>query len=350
MKIEKFTQLRFILLVCIAVSVIIPLYFFGYSLVNHIPLDLREILYNVTFSFSISASISIANYYTILFLDRKLSWDRNKMKRFLIEFSLTNVIASFIITIVVISVNYLFYYHNGNKNNLVQIIYSNITIAIIVNTVVVAIYEGQSLIRKWLQSLIEVEQLRREHAESKYAVLKNQVNPHFLFNSLNSLNSLIRISPEKAIEFVDKFSKIYRYVLDVSDKMVVELYQEVDFLQAYYFLQKIRFGDNLKINVTIDAKKMNDFILPLSIQMLIENAIKHNEISMYKPLNISIYVEGEYLVISNTLQRKQVFEHSNGIGLANLKERYKHFTDIEPMFYYTDNSYIAKIPIIQENN
>jgi sensor histidine kinase YesM len=349
MKIETFTPLRFIILVCIAVSVIIPLYFIGYSLVNHINLSLRDIFYNVTFSFSISASISIANYYTILFLDRKLTWNRNKMKRFFIEFSLTNLIASCIITAVVISVNYLFYYQKDNKS-LIQNIYFNITIAIIVNTVVVAIFEGQSLIRKWLHSLIEMEQLRREHAESKYAVLKNQVIPHFLFNSLNSLNSLIRISPEKAIEFVDKFSKIYRYVLDVSDKMVVELYQEVDFLQAYYFLQRIRFGDNLIINITIDAKKMNDFILPLSIQMLIENAIKHNEISKDNPLNISITVEGEYLVISNNLQRKQVFEHSNGISLTNLKERYKHFTDIEPLFYYTDNCYIAKIPIIHEND
>ncbi len=186
--------------------------------------------------------------------------------------------------------------------------------------------------------------------ESKYAVLKNQVNPHFLFNSLNSLNSLIRISPEKAIEFVDKFSKIYRYVLDVNDKMVVELYEEVDFLQSYYFLQKIRFGVNLKIEVNIDAKKLNDFILPLSIQMLLENAIKHNEISMEKPLTISISADEDYLIISNNLQRKNVFEHSNGIGLANLKERYKHFTDAEPMFYYTDNSYIAKIPIIHESD
>src|SRR5208337_2619070 len=204
----------------------------------------------------------------------------------------------------------LFYRQKQSVDSLKQGIFNNITIAVIVNTIVVAIFEGQSLIRKWLHSLIEMEQLKREHAESKYAVLKNQVNPHFLFNSLNSLNSLIRISPEKAIEFVDRFSKIYRYVLEVSDKMVVELYQELNFLQSYYFLQKIRFGNNLNIDVTVDAKKMNDFILPLSIQMILENAIKHNEISSEKPLKISVTVEGDFLVISNNLQRKEVFEQS----------------------------------------
>jgi LytS/YehU family sensor histidine kinase len=235
-------------------------------------------------------------------------------------------------------------------DNLLAGIYNNVTIAIIVNTIIVAIYEGQHMIRNWLHSLIEVEKLRREKAESQYSALRNQVNPHFLFNSLNSLSSLIRISPDRAIEFVDKFSKIYRYVLDVNDKILVELKQELDFLQSYYFLQKIRFGNNLVVEVNIDANKLNDFILPLSLQIVIENAIKHNEISSVKPLRISVFVEEEFLVISNNLQKKEVLEHSTGIGIANLQERYKHFTDLEPEFFIKGQNYYAKIPIIHEKD
>ncbi len=349
MHIKQINPVKFILVVCIAATIVITTYFIGYSSVNHLVDTPLNILYDIIFSFFISASIATVNYYTIINIDSKIPWERNKTKRFLIELLITNFNAAFLISSLVLFLHYILNYDIQCFTSLASQVYNESTIAVIINTIAVAIYEGQMLIRNWLLSLIEVEQLRREKAESQYSVLKNQVNPHFLFNSLNSLSSLIRLSPDKAIEFVDKFSKIYRYVLDVSDKMVIEICHEIEFLQAYYFLQKIRFGNNLIIEVVIDANKMNDFILPLSVQLLIENAIKHNEISSEKQLKISVSVDDQYLVITNNLQLKDVFETSNGIGINNLTERYKHFTEIEPKFYSTQDYYIAKIPILHDN-
>jgi LytS/YehU family sensor histidine kinase len=162
------------------------------------------------------------------------------------------------------------------------------------------------------------------------------------------LSSLIRISPEKAIDFVDKFSKIYRYVLDVNEKIVVELRDEMDFLQSFYFLHKIRFGENLEIIVEIESSYLSKLIPPLSLQILVENAIKHNEISGEHPLKIMIFVTAEYLVISNNLQLKKNMEGSTGIGLNNLTQRYEHLTEFKPKFYATHDEYIAMIPLLNE--
>lgn len=184
--------------------------------------------------------------------------------------------------------------------------------------------------------------------ESQYAALKDQLNPHFLFNSLNSLNSLIRLSPQKAIEFVENFSQIYRYVLDMHDKMVVDLQTELEFVNAYYFLQKIRYGDALELEIRLQPVKNEYFLLPLSVQLLIENCIKHNELSLERPLKIVLEKKDNYLVIRNNLQKKIVWENHTGIGQKNLLERYKHFTDEKPLFYIAENEYWALIPLLKE--
>jgi len=119
-------------------------------------------------------------------------------------------------------------------------------------------------------------------------------------------------------------------------------------LQSYYFLQKIRFGDSLTINVKIDADRLNDYVLPLSIQILIENAIKHNEVSSEHPMLIELVAENSFLIVSNNLQKKINLEEGTGIGLLNLKDRYKHITELQPEFIVTTEKYIAKIPLIKE--
>jgi LytS/YehU family sensor histidine kinase len=131
--------------------------------------------------------------------------------------------------------------------------------------------------------------------------------------------------------------------------MLIELREELNFIQSFIFLQKIRFNDNLNVNIKVDAAFMNSYIPPLSVQLLLENAIKHNEISTEYPLSIDIYVEDSYLIMKNNIRLKITLEKSTGIGLKNLEERYKHFTEKATSFVAINNEFIAKLPLLSEN-
>lgn len=178
---------------------------------------------------------------------------------------------------------------------------------------------------------IENESLITENLMTRYEVLKNQMNPHFLFNSLNTLQSLIEVDKEKAKDYVYELSKVLRYSL--QNQEVVSLEEELRLANSFCKLMEIRYGDNLKISFDIDERMMNDEIIPLSLQVLIENAIKHNVISDKQPLtiNISSDFENRKIIVCNKIQSKIDRSTGNGIGLANLSERYrlKWNTDIE---------------------
>ena len=172
------------------------------------------------------------------------------------------------------------------------------------------------------------------------------MNPHFLFNSLNSLSSLISKDPDKAVKFVKELSEIYRYVLDQKNTELVDLKDEIEFLNSYVFLQKIRFAESLKVNIDISAK--NRKIIPLSLQMLLENAIKHNVVSKDKPLEIDVYSNPEnYIVVRNNIQKKKVVGTSTNIGLKNIKDRYAYFTNLPLNIIETKESFIVEIPTIE---
>ena len=228
------------------------------------------------------------------------------------------------------------------------IIYYNIIVAIIINTFATSILEGYYYFKQWKNSLIQTEQLKRENIQSQFEALKNQIDPHFLFNSINTVYSLIDTHPDKAKEFITQFSKTFRHVLDVKEKVVVSLKEEIELLNSYIFLLKIRHEGNLEISINIDAQKLNKFIPPLSLQMLVENAIKHNIISEKKPLKIKIFNNSNSLIIKNKLQSKNSINESTKIGLNNLTERYKHISEKAPEFYIKDNEYVAEIPLLND--
>lgn len=183
-------------------------------------------------------------------------------------------------------------------------------------------------------------------ATASFETLKNQLDPHFLFNSLNVLSSLIEENPKKAQEFTVALSKIYRYVLDQKDKNLISVEEELNFAKLYVSLLKMRFEDAIIINFKTDAD-MNDFrIVPLSLQLLLENAIKHNIISDQKPLKIDIFKEENYLVVQNSYQKKQTFEKSTGIGLQNIIQRYNLVSNLEINIKQTNEHYVVKLPLI----
>jgi LytS/YehU family sensor histidine kinase len=179
-------------------------------------------------------------------------------------------------------------------------------------------------------------------------VLKQQVNPHFLFNSLNVLTSLIKLEPDLAEKFSEQLSKVYRYVLENKDNELVDLNTELNFLDAYIFLLNIRFVGKLNVNLSIPEKNRNDKIIPLAMQLLIENAIKHNVMSKMNPLVLDIFIDStNCLNIINNLQERPSQIVSTGVGLKNILNRYKLLELPVPTFEKTKNQFIAKIQLIK---
>ena len=159
---------------------------------------------------------------------------------------------------------------------------------------------GRQFFFQYRKSILEAEQLKQENLESQYEILKNQVNPHFLFNSLNVLYSMVHKDPDGAAQFIKKLSDVYRYVLDSREKEVVQLAEEIDALNAYLFLIQTRFGKSVICNMELEDTN-DHLIIPLSLQMLVENAIKHNAFTMNKPIQIDINQKGEAIVVKNNL-------------------------------------------------
>jgi len=189
--------------------------------------------------------------------------------------------------------------------------------------------------------------VQKENLQSQFDVLKQQVNPHFLFNSLNVLTSLIRLEPELAEKFTEHLSKVYRYVLENKDNELVKLSTELDFLHAYIFLLNIRFMDKIKVNINISEDNESCMIIPLALQLLIENAIKHNAMSKKSPLVIDIFIDkNSFLNVVNNLQERGTQMVSTGVGLKNIMNRYRLLNNLSPEFEKTNEQFIARIPLI----
>ena len=209
--------------------------------------------------------------------------------------------------------------------------------------------ENESLTVEKQQLELAAAQQDKEMILARFETLKNQVNPHFLFNSLNVLSSLVHEDPDLAESFIAKLTRVYRYVLDLKDETLVPLDRELNFANSYFFLQQIRFGNNLQLYIEVPEIKKQQLLPPLSLQLLMENAVKHNIISKEKPLRIEHFLDGEELVVRNNFQPRTEKEHSTGIGLSNLRERYRLLTERRPSFEMLEGEYVARIPLLYPN-
>jgi two-component system, LytTR family, sensor kinase len=235
---------------------------------------------------------------------------------------------------------------NYPGRSLADVVINSNNAAFFCSITVAAIYESKYLSKKLMESLEEQEMLKRENLHAQLNALKTQVNPHFLFNNLNTLASLIPEDPKQAVAFVQQLSKVYRHILEVKDEKSISLKDELEVLEAYAFLLKTRFGNNLTIDIAVPAEKMKHNIVPLSLQLLMENAIKHNVVSMSKPLRIDVYSVNGSLVVRNNLQKKNQLSESTGIGLDNIRNRYRLLGDRQVMVTENENSFTVSIPLI----
>jgi len=209
--------------------------------------------------------------------------------------------------------------------------------------------QARSFMVKWKQaSKTEVTQQRiiAGTANAKFETLKNQIDPHFLFNSLNVLSSLIEENPENAQRFTTSLSKIYRYVLEQKDKELVSVAEELSFAKTYMNLLKMRFENSLFYELPETIINPEAKVVPLSLQLLLENTVKHNVVSEQRPLHIRIFIEGDYLAIQNDFQKKEVIQSRQGVGLQNIVDRYGIITNRKVLIEQNEKTFTVKIPIL----
>ncbi|MBL7726425.1 MAG: histidine kinase [Dinghuibacter sp.] len=213
---------------------------------------------------------------------------------------------------------------------------------------VIAIYESVYFMSELRKSVQQQESLKRESLDAQLNALKTQVNPHFLFNNLNTLASVIPEDPGKAVSFVQQLSKLYRHILDVKDEPSIPLRAELDVMKAYIFLLKTRFGDNLEVSIQVPEEKLSQKIAPLSLQILMENAIKHNIVSSTRPLNIEVFTQNGSLLVSNNLQVKNQLNERAGLGLDNIRNRYSLLCNRNIEVTNNGNSFTVSVPLLND--
>lgn len=304
----------------------------------------KEVKIIVIFSLFIGISMWKGNELISTIIYKKYPWENNPSKTFrwnLIVSSIYNTVVLFLITTALAA-----YFTPG------KFIFHDHIIGITINTIIVSLFSffiwGAMFLKRFFEgyksNIQKEEQHKRDIATYQYEMLKSQVNPHFLFNSLNVLTSLIETDSNAAVKFTRKLAEVYRYVLDAKDKETVPLSEELHLTESYIYMQKNRFGNNLK--VTIKELPQNRHIIPVALQMLVENAIKHNVVTAEHPLTISIYEDQGYLVCENNLQKKSTLPDSNTIGLRNIKERYQFLSDRPMSFTESAGKFIVRLPLL----
>ncbi|UYQ91720.1 histidine kinase [Chitinophaga horti] len=198
------------------------------------------------------------------------------------------------------------------------------------------------------QVSMELDQVKNDNLSAQYELLKQQVNPHFLFNSLNTLKAMVETGDQETIRFIIKLSDFYRYTLESRKHDLIHVREEMDILNAYLFLQKARFDEGFVFKSSLTERSMKTLIPPFTLQLLVENCLKHNIVSQEKPLHIHLYEEEDYLVLQNPVQPKRQQDNSLGVGLENIRLRYGHLMNKEVEVLNDRQTFTIKLPFIHE--
>ena len=308
-----------------------------------------ELNSNLLINFGYTTLYGFMLYYAnaILFmkLDEIFSKERFNRKRILIGF-----IGSFIISIGVIFLLRIFedVIIEGSSFALFfeKEKFSNYLVTIIITFVVTLAFHAFYLYKAYQETRLKEQKIIAGTANAKFESLKNQIDPHFLFNSLNVLSSLIEENPENAQRFTTSLSKIYRYVLEQKDKELVTVSEELAFAKTYMNLLKMRFENSITFELPENFDNADAKVVPLSLQLLLENTIKHNVVSENKPLHIKIYIKDNFLVVENNLQKKEVLQDRKGVGLQNIVSRYAILSRRKVLIDENKEAFAVYLPIL----
>lgn len=222
----------------------------------------------------------------------------------------------------------------------------HMTAALIPTAIILSIYESMYFFESWKRHVEQTETLARINVQSQFEALKKQLDPHFLFNCMNTLASLIDADNEKAQKYLERLSEVYRYVLDIREQPTVTIEMELTFLKAYVYLNEVRFRENLRVDQALEPDVFQHRVPSLSLQLLVENAIKHNVVSRENPLTIRIFRDGDFLIVENNKQRKKTLQQSTRLGLQNIVKRYQLLTEQPVHITETDAQFSVQIPIL----
>jgi len=220
-------------------------------------------------------------------------------------------------------------------------------LTIFIGIIIFFILLSKKFITKFIEAEKEIQKAKDESAKFQYETLKNQINPHFLFNSLNVLSSLMYKDVEKADEFTIKLSNIYRYILDYQDEDLVKLESEIEFIEKYTYLLSIRFDQNFELKIDNWEKYKERYVVPMALQLVIENVFKHNVVSKEQPMQVKVSFKEEQIIISNLIQLKKNKAISHGLGLKNIEKRYELLSERKCNFTKTDSEFTVQIPLLQ---
>ncbi len=308
----------------------------------------HNVLVNMGYCTVLGTAIWKGNELLSGWIERKYPWRINPGKTLRVNIILTILLSIILIFLVNLSWFSIVYKLNFWQFFLQRGGYWLVVIQLLVTIIITLILYVGDFFRSWRESVKREEQFKRESLAFQYESLKNQVNPHFLFNSLNVLSSLVMKDQEGSVQFIRQLSEVYRYVLEQKDKEVVGLGTEMKFVESYVYLQKIRYADNLHVELAPElAKHYTKQVIPISVQMLVENAIKHNIISGDEPLTVTIGVEDGYLVVRNNLQVRTTVPESGNIGLNNIKSRYEYLTEKKFFIVNDGKEFIVRMPLIE---
>ncbi len=353
MKLFKFTWKE------VTYSFIITTFFYGmffllfpeglkHAHAKTIPITLDIVTFNIVTLISWRLNNIFSNYF-----DKHYRWEERPIIRLIAQIILSSLIVFGIVMVFMIPnaviTNYLYpeLMDSLVEHNVIfeQVTYYFVGIIILFQS----IFIGGNFYRRWINSSLEAQKLKYENIHAQLHALQNQAQPHFLFNILNTLTSLIEEDQKTAIEFVQQLSKFYRYLLQREENHLINLEEEIHFVNSYIFLQKKRFGDSLRIEIEICEECAKKNLPVFTLLILFENAIKHNIVSAENPLHIKVYCENDLLIVENNLQKKISTSHSSGYGLSNIRNRYKIFGKEDILLEEKERIFKVSIPLLKEN-
>ena len=303
-------------------------------------------------SFGISAGYSVfywgGTISLVEILNMKFDWLHESKKRILY-----GVFGTLLVSFGVTFLMHLFILVVPGKIEFVRLFsweaFKSYLVPATINILLSLWFHLQSFFVNWKKSALNEERLKSESAFAKLEALQQQVDPHFLFNTFNVLTGLIEEDSKLAQKFVSQLSKVYRYILEVRSRSVVTVEEELEFAKSYLFLLSIRFDSGFSFTINVEDKQLSYKMVPVSLQLLIENVIKHNAVSNRVPLQIEIYSEPGFLCVKNNLNPKKALQDSStGIGLANINSRYELLAkENMPLISKTDDEFIVKLPLIE---
>ena len=343
-RIKTFTEFNKGLIVCLKISLIFT---FIFSIVQR-NFNLNNIAMTFLVSSMYSFGLGFGNGMINVVLDKK--WDWLEQTNLRVYFG---VITTILYTIpVVLAINYIIFgvfqdldpkQFFSERMIWVHLFY------IILSLCVSTFMHARSFMANWKQASkkeVVEHKIIAGTASAKFESLKNQIDPHFLFNSLNVLSSLIEENPDNAQRFTTSLSKVYRYVLEQKDKELVSVEEELAFAKTYMNLLKMRFENSLFYELSTTVIPPEAKVVPLSLQLLLENTVKHNVVSEQRPLHIRIFLEGDYLVVENDFQKKEVLQERQGVGLQNIINRYDIITKRKVRIEQNEKVFAVKIPVL----